>query len=133
MNKISLIGRLGRDPEVKQTANGKAVATFTLAVDRRFKNASGQKEADWINIVAWDKSAELIGKFVKKGDQIGIVGRLQIRNYDGTDGQKKYVTEVICEEFDFISSQGQKQENFAPKVTIEEVTLATEDDDEIPF
>lgn len=133
MNKISLIGRLGRDPEVKQTTNGKAVATFTLAVDRRFKNASGQKEADWVNIVAWDKSAELIGQYVKKGDQIGVVGRLQIRNYDGTDGQKRYVTEVICEEFDFISNQGQKQENFAPKVTIEETNFNDVSEDEIPF
>ena len=132
MNKISLIGRLGRDPEVKQTANGKSVATFTLAVDRRFKNASGQKEADWVNIVAWDKSAELISQYVKKGDQIGIVGRLQIRNYDGTDGQKKYVTEVICEEFDFISAKGARQENFSPKVKIEEVDLSV-DEDEIPF
>ena len=133
MNKISLIGRLGRDPEVKQTTNGKAVATFTLAVDRRFKNASGQKEADWVNIVAWDKSAELIGQYVKKGDQIGVIGRLQIRNYDGTDGQKKYVTEVICEEFDFISNPGGKQESFAPKVRIEEVDLADADDSDIPF
>ena len=132
MNKISLIGRLGRDPEVKQTANGKSVATFTLAVDRRFKNASGQKEADWVNIVAWDKSAELISQYVKKGDQIGIVGRLQIQNYDGTDGQKKYVTQVICEEFDFISSKGARQENFSPKVKIEEVDLSV-DEDEIPF
>ncbi len=133
MNKTLLVGRLTRDPEVKNTTNGKAVATFTLAVDRRFKNANGQKEADFVPIVVWDKSAESVGKFTSKGSMVSVCGRLQVRSYDASDGTKRYVTEVIADEVNFLSSNTPKQENFTPKVTIEEVDLADADEDEIPF
>lgn len=133
MNKVILVGRLTRDPEVKNTTTGKAVATFTLAVDRRFKNADGQKEADFVPMVVWGKQAEFAGQYLSKGSQISTAGRLQIRSYDDKDGNRRYVTEVIADEINFLSSSPKKDENFTPKVTIEEVNLATEDDDEIPF
>ena len=105
MNKVNLVGRLTRDPEVKNTTTGKAVATFTLAVDRRFKNKDGQKEADFIPLVVWGKQAEFVGQYLSKGSQIGVSGRLQVRSYDGQDGQRRYVTEVVADEVYFISTK----------------------------
>ncbi|OFV71518.1 single-stranded DNA-binding protein [Acetobacterium wieringae] len=105
MNKVILIGRLTRDPEVKNTTTGNAVATFTLAADRRFKNKDGQKEADFIPIVVWGKQAEFVGQYLSKGSQIGLSGRLQVRSYDGQDGQRRYVTEVVADEVYFISTK----------------------------
>jgi len=105
MNKVNLVGRLTRDPEVKNTTTGKAVATFTLAVDRRFKNKDGQKEADFVPIVVWGKQAEFVGQYLSKGSQIGVSGRLQVRSYDGQDGQRRYVTEVVAYEVYFISTK----------------------------
>jgi len=104
MNKVILVGRLTRDPEVKNTTTGKAVATFSLAVDRRFKNKDGQKETDFVPVVVWGKQAELVGQYLNKGSQIGVSGRLQVRNYDGQDGQKRYITEVVADEITFLSS-----------------------------
>jgi single-strand DNA-binding protein len=104
MNKVILVGRLTKDPEVKNTTTGRAVASFTLAVDRRFKNKDGQKEADFIPIVFWGKQAELAGQYLSKGSQIGVAGRLQVRSYDAQDGSKRYVTEVIGDELTFMSS-----------------------------
>ena len=132
MNQVNLVGRLTRDPEIKNTTTGKMVATFTLAVDRKFKNASGEREADFIPIVVWDKPAGIIEKYTSKGSQIGIGGRLQVRSYDANDGQRKYVTEVIANDVYLLSSNTQKSENFSPKVKIEEVDLSV-DEDEIPF
>ncbi|WP_414732332.1 single-stranded DNA-binding protein [Acetobacterium carbinolicum] len=105
MNKVNLVGRLTRDPEVKNTTTGKAVATFTLAVDRRFKNKDGQKEADFVPIVVWGKQAEFVGQYLSKGSQIGLSGRLQVRSYDSQDGQRRYVTEVVADEVYFISTK----------------------------
>ena len=105
MNKVNLIGGLTRDPEVKNTTTGKAVATFTLAANRRFKNKDGQKETDFIPIVVWGKQAEFVGQYLSKGSQIGLSGRLQVRSYDGQDGQRRYVTEVVADEVYFISTK----------------------------
>lgn len=132
MNQINLVGRLTRDAEVKTTANDKKVATFTLAVDRKFKNANGQREADFVPIVVWDKAAGIIEQYTSKGSQIGVGGRLQVRSYDANDGQRKYVTEVIANDVYLLSSNTSKTENFSPKVKIEEVDLSV-DEDEIPF
>ena len=102
MNKIILIGRLTKDPELKFTAGaGTAVATFTLAVDRRFSKDK-EKECDFIPIVVWGKQAEATANYTAKGKLISIAGRLQVRNYDAKDGTKRYVTEVIAEEVQFI-------------------------------
>lgn len=106
MNKIVLLGRLVRDPEVRYTTTGKVVCQFTLAVDRPFTNQDGQKEADFINIVVWGKVGELAGDSLGKGHRVLIDGRLQIRSYDGKDGNKRYVTEVIANSVYFIERKG---------------------------
>lgn len=105
MNKAILIGRLTRTPELKTTANGVDVCSFTVAVNRRFKNADGEYEADFINCVAWRGQADFLCKYFAKGDMIGLVGTIQTRNYENNDGQKVYVTEVVVEEVHFCGSK----------------------------
>ena len=104
MNKIILIGRLTKDPDLRYTPNGAAVCTFTLAVDRPF--SGDKKEADFINIVVWNKAGENAAKYLAKGRQAAIEGRLQIRTYDGDDGKKRWVTEVVADRVEFIGSGG---------------------------
>ena len=105
MNKVILMGRLTRDPEVRYTTtNNTLVCTFSIAVNRRFKQ-EGQPDADFFNIVAWSKTGEFCSKYFKKGQQVGVIGRLQTRNYDDKDGKKVYVTEVIAEETYFADSR----------------------------
>ena len=124
MNKIILIGRLTKDPELSYTQGGKAVCKFTLAVDRPYNGES--KEADFINIVVWNKAGENAAKYLAKGRQTAVEGRLQIRSYDGNDGKKRYVTEVIADRVEFIGSTvgagAQKQENetFGEEVEFDE-------------
>ena len=106
MNKAILIGRLTRDPELRYTSSNRAVCQFSIAIDRPFTNQStGQREADFINIVAWDKTAENIGKFMSKGRLIAVEGRIQTRNYDNNEGKKVYVTEVIASNVQFLESR----------------------------
>ena len=105
INRIVLIGRLTANPELCYTTNNTAVTSFTLAVERNFKNESGNKEADFINIVAWNKKAELIHQYLKKGDRLGISGRLQVRKYQNERGENRYVTEVVAEEVEFLNSK----------------------------
>jgi single-strand DNA-binding protein len=103
MNKVTLIGRLTKDPELKFTpGTGTAVATFTVAVDRRLPNKDGQREADFIPIVVWGKQAENTANYMSKGKLIAIAGRIQTRSYDAKDGTKRYVTEVVAEEVQFL-------------------------------
>jgi single-strand DNA-binding protein len=107
MNRIFLLGRLVRDPEVRVTPTERTVCTFTLAVDRPFvSKTTGQREADFINIVTWGKTAELCGNSLTKGQRALVEGRLQIRNYDGKDGKRHYVTEVIADRMEFIERKG---------------------------
>ena len=105
MNHIELLGRLTRDPEVKVTSTGKNVTSFTLAVNRPFKNSQGEYEADFINIQIWGKIAELVGNSCSKGHRLLVQGRLQIRQYVGKDGNKKHVTEVVADHVDFIEKK----------------------------
>lgn len=105
MNRIILLGRLTREPEVRTTPTGKTVVVFSLAVDRPYKGRDGKTEADFINIVTWNKTAELVGTYVHKGERLLVEGRLQIRSYDGKDGQKHYVTEVIADRVEFIEKR----------------------------
>ena len=105
INRIVLIGRLTANPELCYTTNNTAVTSFTLAVERNFKNESGNKEADFINIVAWNKKAELIHQYLKKGDRVGIGGRLQVRKYQNERGENRYVTEVVADEVEFLNSK----------------------------
>ncbi len=103
LNRVVLIGRLTRDPELRYTPSGVAVANFTLAVDRNFKNAQGEREADFIPCVVYRQLAELCANYLSKGKLAAVDGRIQIRSYDGQDGQKRWVTEVIAENVRFLS------------------------------
>ena len=106
MNKAILIGRLTRDPELRYTSSNRAVCQFTVAIDRPFTNqASGQREADFINVVAWDKTGENVGKYMTKGRLVAVEGRIQTRNYDNNEGKKVYVTEVVANNVQFLESR----------------------------
>lgn len=102
-NRVILIGRLTRDPELRYTASGSAVASFTLAVDRTFRSASGERETDFINIVAWRSLGERCSEYLAKGKLAAIEGRLQIRSYEGQDGVKRTVAEVVADDVRFLS------------------------------
>lgn len=115
INKAILIGRLTRDPEIKYLPNSTPVATFTIAVDRSFKNKDGEKEADFIPIVAWRKTAELCGSYLFKGSQVAVVGRIQTRSYDAADGTKRYVTEVVADEVEFLTPKGESARSSSPQ------------------
>lgn len=126
MNKSILMGRLTRDPELRYTQNQKMVVSFTLAVKRRVA-----EETDFFNIVAWNKTGEFVSKYFKKGQQVLVTGRLQNRDYEGKDGIKRKITELIAEEVFFADSKkdvdvNEHQEMFEPNFTIEE-------DDDLPF
>ena len=106
MNKVVLIGRLTRDPELRYTSgNNAAVCNFTIAVDRGFTGQSGEREADFIPIVVWNKQAENVKNYLSKGSQVAVEGRIQVRNYDDQNGQKRYVTEVIANNVEFLGSK----------------------------
>ena len=105
MNKVILIGRLTRDPELRYTGNNTAVASFSLAVQRNFTNQAGEREADFFNISVWRKQAENVKNYLSQGSQVAIEGRLQTRSYDDANGQKRYVTEVVADNVEFIGSR----------------------------
>lgn len=111
INNVVLVGRLTRDPELRHTPQNQAVGIFGLAVNRQFKNANGEREADFINCVIWRQQAENLANFAKKGSLIGITGRIQTRSYENQQGQKVYVTEVVADNFQMLESnktQGQQ-------------------------
>ena len=108
LNNVSLVGRVTKDVELRYTPSNVAVATFTLAVNRTFKNENGEREADFINCVMWRQQAENLANFAKKGALIGITGRIQTRSYDNQQGQRVYVTEVVAETFQLLESKGQQ-------------------------
>ena len=110
MNNVNLIGRLTKAPELKQTASNTNVLTGTLAVNRTFKNQNGERETDFINIVAWRQTAEIIAQYCGKGSQIGVTGRIQTRNYENQQGQRVYVTEVVAEHVDLLDSKNDNQQ-----------------------
>ncbi|WP_445449127.1 single-stranded DNA-binding protein [Enterococcus lactis] len=105
INNVTLVGRLTKDPDLRYTASGTAVATFTLAVNRNFTNQNGNREADFINCVIWRKPAETMATLAKKGSLIGVVGRIQTRTYDNQQGQRVYVTEVVADNFQLLESK----------------------------
>ncbi|HEY8463265.1 MAG TPA: single-stranded DNA-binding protein [Bacillota bacterium] len=111
MNHIVLIGRLTRDPELRYTPNGVAVANFDLAVDRPTSNQQGERQTDFIRIVVWQKQAELCANYLKKGRLVGIEGRLQIRNYETQDGQKRRVAEVVANFVQFLDRNREENQN----------------------
>lgn len=104
MNRVDLVGRLTRDPELRHTTSGRAVCQINLAINRTFTNQNGEREADFINVVVWDKQAENVSKYVTKGRLVSVEGRLQTRNYDDKDGKKVYVTEVVANSVQFLGT-----------------------------
>lgn len=111
MNKVILLGRLTAKPELRYTAQNTAYTRFSIAVNRNFTNASGQREADFINVVAWRKQAETISKFFDKGNLIAIEGRLQTGNYDDKDGNKRYTVDVALDNFEFVESKAARAQS----------------------
>ena len=143
MNKVILMGRLTRDPEVRYTQTSNTlVASFSLAVNRRFARQGEERQADFINVVAWNKTGEFVSKYFKKGQQVAVIGRIQTRTWDDDQGQKHYITEVVAEETYFADSKrdGDSQvADFAPNFGGEEATqgadseFAVSSGDDLPF
>lgn len=106
MNKVTLIGRLTKDPELRYTSSNIAVASFTLAVDRGYTSQNGERQADFLNIVVWRKPAENVKKFLTKGSQVAVDGSIQTRSYDDPNGQKRYITEILANSVEFLGSKG---------------------------
>lgn len=130
-NRVVLIGRLTRDPEIKYTQAGVAVANFSLAVDRKFKNSSGDKETDFINIVVWRELAENCAKYLSKGKLAAVDGRLQIRPYETNDGQKRTAAEVVAEDVQFLSPKdGTESSRHSEPSYNDEIPVG---DDDLPF
>lgn len=127
MNKVTLMGRLTKNPEVRYTPNNTVYTTFTLAVNRIY--GKDTQEADFINIVAWNKTAEIVSTYLTKGNLIALTGRIQTRDYDGKDGKRVYLTEVVAEEIFFT---GGTNNNYTPKTKIEE-EFEIEEEPEIDF
>ena len=143
MNKVILVGNLTRDPELITTANGVSLCRFSLAVQRRFAGQDGEREADFINIVVWRAQADNCYKYLKKGSKCGVVGSLQTRSYDAQDGTKRYSTDVVAEEVEFLSTKGSSnsEESFEPSETGSKSSGKNDvvnkfepiDDDNLPF
>ncbi|EAE7005548.1 single-stranded DNA-binding protein [Listeria monocytogenes] len=114
MNRVVFVGRLTKDPELRYTPAGVAVATFTLAVNRTFTNQNGEREADFIQCVVWRKPAENAANFLKKGSMAGVDGRVQTRNYEGNDGKRVYVTEIVAESVQFLEPKQNAVEGSTP-------------------
>lgn len=129
MNKVILIGRTTQDIELKRMTNGNEVTTFNIAVNRSFKNANGEYDTDFFPCVAFKKLAETISRYVKKGDLVGIEGRLQARNYTDKDNIKRYVTEIIVDNIDFLQSKPKAE----PKPKTDPFGIDPLDDDDLPF
>ena len=132
MNKVFLIGRLTRDPELRYTGSNVSVATFSLAVNRNFTNQAGEREADFINIVVWRKQAENVKNYLVQGSQVAVDGRIQTRSYDDQEGKKRYVTEVVADNVEFLGSKNNNQSSGANKSSEENNEPTPYDFDKAP-
>ena len=147
VNHAAIIGNLTRDPEVRTTNSGKAVCSFTLAVNRAFKNQQGEREADFIPVVVWGAQADACGRYLTKGRKAAVEGSIQVRSYAAQDGSKRYATEVVASSVEFLSAQdrGGGGQGYAPapsaaqpgaqkpKPVQDSMDLYPTDDDELPF
>lgn len=137
INNVVLVGRIVREPELRYTPQNTAVATFTLAINRRFKNAQGEREADFINCVIWRQPAENLANWAKKGTLVGITGSIQVRNYENKEGQRVYVTEVLADNFQMLESNSNKTEKGKTKSNQDKDPFAGSpmevSDDDLPF
>ncbi len=139
MNKCVLVGNLTRDPEHSTTANGISICRFTIAVNRNYSNSNGEREADFINIVAWRGLADNCGKYLLKGNKVAVSGSIQTRNYEDKEGNKRYATEVVADDVEFLSPRGEnvggqaapaRNSSNSSKPVME---LEPVDDNELPF
>ncbi len=137
MNKVILIGNLTRDPELSETPNGVAVCKFAIAVSRDYADGDGNRETDFFNITVWRNRAENCGKYLKKGNKVAIVGNLQNRSYDDKDGIKRYVTDIVANEVEFLTPKSAESgDNDEPNVVTakrERPSLEQIDDNKLPF
>lgn len=148
MNVVCITGNLSKDPELRTTASGLSTCSFTVAVNRRVRNADGSRTADFIPVVAWRQLADLCGQYLAKGRKVNVVGSIQTRSYDAQDGSKRYVTEIVADTVDFLSSSDGAHSNApagAPEVSHDTarqrnnaqphpgVMSPAEDDDDLPF
>ena len=136
MNKVFLIGNLTRDPELSTTNSGISVCRISIAVSRRFANADGSRETDFFNVVAWRAIAENCAKYLKKGSKIAVMGSIQNRSYEGTDGTKRYTTDITAEEIEFLSTKGDETAGIAGGMHSEPDTglqPIDDDDNTLPF
>ncbi len=137
MNKCILVGNLTRDPELTQTTSGVSMCRFSIAVNRNYANANGEREADFINIVTWRGLAENCGKYLQKGRKVAVCGQIQTRSYDDKDGNRRYATDVVADDVEFIgggdggSSAPREERSSAPKKLTSE--LKPVEDDGLPF
>lgn len=142
MNKAVIVGRLVRDPDVRALSDGKTVSKFTVAVDRRFKNKNGEKEADFIQVVTFGKTAEFVAEYVKKGNMVSVAGKITTGSYE-KEGRKIYTTEITADEVNSIGSkkdnqagtdsESQQQDSKLSAMDLDEVFSLMADDDDIPF
>jgi len=138
MNKVILIGNLTKDPELTTTTSGISVCRFSLAVSRRFTNSEGERETDFINVVVWRNLADNCHKFLRKGSKAAVVGNIQTRSYDAQDGSKRYVTEVVAEEVEFVGArvnegEGAPSDDDASGAEGGATKLTPIQDDQLPF
>ena len=140
MNKAILIGNLTKDPEVRTTPNGVTVCTFSIAVNRRGPNQAGERVADFFNIVAWRQLGELCGKYLAKGRKVSVIGEIQTRSYDAKDGTKRYITEIVADEVEFLTPRGQDSGSGSyerayerPSTPVAPEGFTEIDDDQLPF
>jgi single-strand DNA-binding protein len=133
INRVVLVGRLTKDPELRYTNSNIAVGTFTMAVDRGFTNAAGEKETDFLPIVVWKKSAENVAKYLHKGSLCGVDGRIQTRNYEAADGTRRYITEVVADSVKFLDSKP-KDDSTAQYDTTQEIPESLKKEEKVdPF
>lgn len=133
LNKVFMQGRLVDDPELRHTPNGVAVASFRIAVDRDFKDKSGERQADFVNVIAWRATAEFVSKFFSKGRMAIVEGKLQSRNYEDKDGNKRYALEVIADNVYFVDSKKDQAAEKEPEFQPPQFTEYQDDDGDLPF
>lgn len=133
MNKVELVGRLTKEPEVKLTSNQTEYCNFTVAVDRKFKDKDGNRQADFIICVAWKQTATFIQKYFHKGNRIGLTGSIQTRTFDDNEGRKVFVTEVLVDDVEFVESANKTEPTTAPATIPEPEEPVQEPSGELPF
>lgn len=133
LNKVFMQGRLVADPELRHTPNGVAVASFRIAVDRDFKDKSGERQADFVNVIAWRAIGEFVSKFFSKGRMAIVEGKLQSRNYEDKDGNKRYALEVIADNVYFGDSKKDQEPEKEPEFQPPQFTEYQDDDGDLPF